>query len=244
MRIVAPDYYARFACTAGACRHTCCKGWEVDIDGESLTRFLASPDIVPFVEMEGTPHIRLTADEACPFLNEDGLCRMILTHGEGMLCGICRDHPRFRNYFSGLTEVGLGLVCEEACRLVLSQNTPMRLVTVADDGADVPPLPADERYLLEVRASMLASVRGTGPLARLREYLIYRHLPNALYDGRLEARAAFVDRAMEEITAGWDGAFETLCERVRVFSYDVEYDEEVFEARLAALEAGTGACSE
>ena len=34
-----PDYYNEFRCTAGNCRHSCCVGWEIDIDDESLARF-------------------------------------------------------------------------------------------------------------------------------------------------------------------------------------------------------------
>lgn len=39
MKRVVPDYYADFACIAGACRHTCCVGWEIDIDPDSLRRY-------------------------------------------------------------------------------------------------------------------------------------------------------------------------------------------------------------
>lgn len=43
MKRVVPDYYADFACVAGACRHTCCVGWEIDIDPDSLRRYQAMP---------------------------------------------------------------------------------------------------------------------------------------------------------------------------------------------------------
>ena len=31
-----PDFYDRFRCRAAACRHSCCKGWEIDIDENTL----------------------------------------------------------------------------------------------------------------------------------------------------------------------------------------------------------------
>ena len=38
-----PAYYGAFHCTAGACRHNCCIGWEIDIDDKSATRYAALP---------------------------------------------------------------------------------------------------------------------------------------------------------------------------------------------------------
>ena len=34
MRIIAPDYYREFHCIADKCRHSCCIGWEIDIDAD------------------------------------------------------------------------------------------------------------------------------------------------------------------------------------------------------------------
>ena len=36
MKILVPDYYPLFRCTAGKCRHNCCIGWEIDIDSETM----------------------------------------------------------------------------------------------------------------------------------------------------------------------------------------------------------------
>ena len=47
--------------------------------------------------------------------------------GEDHICGICTDHPRFRNELPGRVETGLGLCCEEAARLILSQQEPVLL---------------------------------------------------------------------------------------------------------------------
>lgn len=238
MKIVAPHYYQQFHCIAGACGHTCCQGWEVDIDEESLPRYRAMADIAPHIEESDTAHIRLSADERCPFLNEDKLCDLILRHGEDILCQICRDHPRFRSFWSDRTEIGLGLVCEEAGRLILSQEQPMHLIVLSDDG-DHTPIPEDEAWLTAYRDELLQSISETGPRARLMEYLLFRHLPDALYDGRLDARLAFIEQSFREITAAWaqtDGSIDALTECARSWSYDVEYDDDELERRLTALE--------
>lgn len=33
---VVPDFYPAFHCIASACRHSCCVGWEVDVDQDTL----------------------------------------------------------------------------------------------------------------------------------------------------------------------------------------------------------------
>ena len=43
MKLIAPDYYKDFKCIAGNCRHSCCIGWEIDIDPDSLRRFQSVP---------------------------------------------------------------------------------------------------------------------------------------------------------------------------------------------------------
>lgn len=247
MKLIAPDHLPAFRCIAGKCRHTCCAGWEIGIDGESLPRFLAVPEIAAHVSMEDTPQLRLLADERCPFLNADGLCDMILRYGEAMLCQTCRDHPRFRNFWSDRVELGLGLVCEEAGRLILGSEKPLRLIEIGDDGEPEEEPDEAEIALRSLRDRLLRGVSGSGAEARLTEYLLYRHLPDALYDGRVEARLRFITELRDEICAAWrktDGSLPALVECARQISYDVEYDDEEKERRLRACEAAPNAAEE
>ena len=237
MQIYAPSYYKKFRCIASACRHTCCVGWEIAVDEESLPRFAADPLVAPYLETGDTPHIRLLSGERCPFLREDGLCEMILQNGEDSLCQICRDHPRFRNFWSDRVEIGLGLVCEEAARLIFSETEPLTLVPLGNDETEETAPDEAERWLYDLRNDLLSGITETGPRARLLEYLIFRHLGNALYDDRVEERLAFIEKAFLEITAKWDetdGSIATLAEIARAWSYDVEYDDEALKAQLKA----------
>ena len=233
MNLYVPEYYAAFHCVASQCRHTCCAGWEIDIDDEALACYDRLPG--PFgdrvrrgIGLEDTPHFILGEDERCPLLNRDNLCDLILHEGEDALCQICRDHPRFRNYFSCRVEMGLGLVCEEAARLILTWPRPLRLIRLEGDAPEIPT--EDEQYLFDLRDRWLGAIGESGPRARLLETLIFRHLPDALYDGLLEERVDFIRCAHEAIVSGWtDGDVNTLIERARVFSDRVEYDDEVLE---------------
>ena len=233
MKVFAPDVCAGFRCLAGACRHTCCEGWEIDIDAESMKRYRGmrgafADRLRESISPDPAPHFILTDGERCPMLTGDGLCELILREGEGALCQICADHPRFRNYWSDRVEMGLGLACEEAARLILTSAHPLRLVETGEDPNEPAEEPSEsEIRLMELRDRLLASVEGNGPAARLREYLIYRHVADALYDGRVEERVRFADTACGIILSGWDGEdVGELIERARRFSNEIEYDDE------------------
>lgn len=126
MKELTPNYYKKFRCIADKCTHSCCVGWEIDIDENTLF-YYKSLD-TPMGErirhnIDGqTPHFVLTKDERCPFLNTKGLCDIITECGEDALCDICRLHPRFSNFFDSFVETGLGLCCEEAVRIVLCET--------------------------------------------------------------------------------------------------------------------------
>ena len=74
------------------------------------------------IEFCEIPHFKLGVNERCPFLNNNGLCDIIINLGEDMLCQICSDHPRFRNFYECFTEIGLGLTCEAAAKIILTKK--------------------------------------------------------------------------------------------------------------------------
>ena len=138
MTIRAPKYYKDFKCIADRCTHSCCIGWEIDIDSDTLERYTSLSDgygkaIAESIDFEDTPHFRLCADERCPHLDERGLCKIIINLCEDYLCNICSEHPRFYNDTSRGKEVGLGMACEEAARLILSSDDYREMID-ADEG--------------------------------------------------------------------------------------------------------------
>lgn len=133
MRYIFPDYYADFRCIGGACRHNCCIGWEIDIDKDTAAYYRTvqgemGARLRENISRDGEPHFVLGADERCPFLNADNLCDIIIHLGEEHLCGICNDHPRFKNELPDRVEIGVGMACEEAARLILGKVPPTVLV--------------------------------------------------------------------------------------------------------------------
>lgn len=124
-----PSYYLDFKCIASKCRHTCCAGWEIDIDEATLSLYQSNPKLM--AKIKGNSFI-MGEDLRCPFLNKDNLCEIILDKGEDYLCDICTEHPRFYNYRGRIEEVGIGLCCEEAARLILS-STDNSLLSDSDE---------------------------------------------------------------------------------------------------------------
>ncbi len=127
MKLYAPKYYNEFVCIADKCSHSCCIGWEIDVDDIALCKYRSSShsyakQIISSISFEEAPHFRLNTGDRCPHLNSKGLCEIILNLGEDYLCDICREHPRFYNYTNYGKEVGLGMSCEEACRVILSSD--------------------------------------------------------------------------------------------------------------------------
>lgn len=131
MRHVYPSAYRDFACIASACRHTCCVGWALPVDRRTARRYrrlrgALGEHIRATLNEEGDAFIP-TEEGRCPHLDEQNLCRLIRDGSQDLLCTVCREHPRYHNsHGRTVTEHGLGLSCEEACRLLL--NTPLSFV--------------------------------------------------------------------------------------------------------------------
>lgn len=151
MKIYTPNYYKKFRCIAGECKHSCCIGWEIDIDEETLEFYEAMEGkegkaLLASICYEQTPHFKLNDGARCYNLREDGLCEIICQHGESALCDICADHPRFRNFFQNFTEEGLGLCCEEVARIIINEQEPFSISTDAKKADE------EERFCLKLRA--------------------------------------------------------------------------------------------
>ena len=122
-----PDFYDSFKCIAGRCTDTCCVGWEIDVDeaSQEAYRKVAGAFGDKLRENIEDGHFRLLPHDRCPFLDVNNLCEIFANLGEGALCNICREHPRFVEVYGDIMEKGIGLCCEEAVRLLLEGNGPL-----------------------------------------------------------------------------------------------------------------------
>ena len=135
MKIRVPEYFTRFKCIADKCLDSCCIGWEIDVDGDTMAKYAALDTDLGREIVEKTSHGYFPLQESgrCAFLDERGLCRIISAVGDGYLCDICREHPRYYGVGDGVIEGGLGLGCEEAARMLLGLRELPRLIEIERD---------------------------------------------------------------------------------------------------------------
>ena len=204
MKLVVPSYYADFKCIGGACSDNCCIGWEIDIDektrekyfsldtplGERIRKNTATDDGVCHFVMQG---------ERCPFLNSENLCDIICEMGEGALCDICREHPRYYTTLGDTVYGGVGLACEAAAELILADSFPHEYITLETDGESEE---CDEE-LCEIFLALregISEIFGDG-----KQSMVY--IKNALF------------KAVSRAQAKADGMPEIPCE-IKDFSYE------------------------
>ena len=142
MQIITPSYYKNFKCIADKCKHSCCIGWEIEVDDFTVEKYKAvkgdfASRLKENIDLGDAPHFKLDKDERCPFLNQNGLCDIIRNLGEDMLCQICSDHPRFRNFYGEYEEIGLGMTCEAAAEIILSSQEKT-IFNLPKDALEIP----------------------------------------------------------------------------------------------------------
>ena len=295
MKIIAPDYYKDFSCIADKCNHNCCIGWEIDIDEDSLKYYKTiksdfgdklNKNICTDVEV---PYFVLAEKERCPFLNDNNLCEIYINLGEEHLCQICSDHPRFRNFFDFRIEIGIGLACEEAARLIITKESPMQLICIDNDDEsemsddevflnfrqkifsilqnrkldlhkriinlcdefDIPKTDFKIKDIIKLYSSLeildevwlekleklndctynfSSDVSMIIPEEQLLIYFLYRHLPEAQYDGLYKERIMFSVLSVIIIDMLYYAhsckSIKDLIEFSRMYSAEIEYSED------------------
>ncbi|MCQ2121312.1 MAG: flagellin lysine-N-methylase [Fibrobacter sp.] len=121
MVLRVPSFYKDFKCLADKCTDTCCAGWEVCIDEETLSKYAKVGGEFGNRLRENIEGgcFKLRPGDRCPFLDSRNLCEIHRHLGPEYLCDICREHPRFVEVYGDVMEKGIGLCCEEGVRLLL-----------------------------------------------------------------------------------------------------------------------------
>lgn len=161
MILTFPTFYRDFKCIANRCTDSCCIGWEIDIDSATYDKYRLMPEAFRknIAVCDGGAHFVLTKDERCPFLQNDGLCKIILEHSEDMLCDICREHPRFYEWYGNYKDAGVGLCCEEAVRLLLESEKALEYETVETQEISDDDTPEDIcKSVFELRKSLFSII--------------------------------------------------------------------------------------
>lgn len=146
MKNTYPHYYKQFSCIADKCPDTCCAGWAIVADDESLEKYKTvcgefgkKIQNVLSVDEDGDT-VFTPVNNRCPFLLENGLCEMYIELGHESLCRTCRQYPRHITNFGARQETGISLSCPEAARIIMQSSKP---ITFETEENNLFPLPTD-----------------------------------------------------------------------------------------------------
>lgn len=139
MLIIKPVYYDEFKCIGGSCPKSCCEGWQIVIDDDSLEKYereegaFGSRLLNSINFEEGT---FLQYNKRCAFLNDENLCDLQCELGEDALCETCRRYPRHIEEYEGVREYSLSLSCPVAARTMITYKNKLTFTEVENDIED------------------------------------------------------------------------------------------------------------
>jgi lysine-N-methylase len=139
-----PSYFKKFVCIADKCPDTCCAGWQIVVDPESLNRYNSlegdyAQKIRSLITVDNDgDSVFIPKNNRCPFLLENGLCEMYCKLNHDALCRTCRQFPRHITYFGARLETGISLSCPEAARIIMESPEPITFETEETHGSILP----------------------------------------------------------------------------------------------------------
>ncbi|MDI9218420.1 flagellin lysine-N-methylase [Clostridium tertium] len=118
--------YEKFKCTADKCKFTCCKGWDINVDTNTYNKWREKDDLnylldnVKLIKSNGENSylIKKETKGACPLLSNEGLCNIVINHGDENLSLTCKNFPRIENEFEDVRELTLSCSCPEVVNII------------------------------------------------------------------------------------------------------------------------------
>ncbi|WP_291631432.1 flagellin lysine-N-methylase [Clostridium sp.] len=118
--------YDKFKCIADKCKFTCCKGWDINVDTNTYNKWKEKSELnylldnVRFIKSNGENSylIKKETKGVCPLLSEEGLCNIVINHGEEYLSSTCKSFPRIENNFEDVKEMTLSCSCPEVVNII------------------------------------------------------------------------------------------------------------------------------
>ena len=157
MKIVKPTFYKNFKCIAGDCPDSCCLGWEVDADSDSLEYYKSLDNsleikkridsVLSKDEFDNTI-FTLAPKKRCPFLNDENLCDMHIAIGGEHTPYTCRTFPRFIYDFGATREIGISFSCPVASDMMYNTESFDFETEVNSDLPTLNDIDAEKYFLL------------------------------------------------------------------------------------------------
>ncbi|MDE6024654.1 MAG: flagellin lysine-N-methylase [Lachnospiraceae bacterium] len=131
MKMFRPEFVDEFQCIAERCSYTCCSGWDVIIDCDTYNNNKQLYEDIErdcFFDAEDGEHfIKMREKAVCPFLNEKGLCKIVMEHGEDALSHTCKIFPRMiMGSYDEVLEYSVDNGCPAVLDLLRRFQTPIK----------------------------------------------------------------------------------------------------------------------
>ena len=244
-----PHYYEKFFCTADQCPDTCCAGWQIVIDENSLEKYSnVSGDfgIRLLNSIDWREGIFEQYDKRCSFLNSENLCDIYKELGAEALCDTCRLYPRHIEEFENLREFSLSLSCPGAAKMILECQEPVKFLEEQDEQEECEDDFEDFDFLLfdcllEVREKLFSIVQNRKIPVEKRMFCVLRtakNLQDALDEGELFERdfISDVELYLQEEIKEFSGSFYETVQVLRKDLLRLEVLREEWKANLKAAE--------
>lgn len=183
MKIVKPTFYKNFKCIAGDCPDSCCQGWEVDADSDSLEYYKTLDNsleikkridsVLSKDEFDNTI-FTLAPKKRCPFLNDENLCDMHIAIGGEHTPYTCRTFPRFIYDFGATREIGISFSCPVASDMMYNTESFDFETEVNSDLPTLNDIDAEKYFLLykgRAEAYKIAKDKNKSIIERLNDLL-------------------------------------------------------------------------
>ncbi len=178
--------YDKFKCIADKCKFTCCEGWDISVDNDTYNKWGndKSDNILNNVKItrnEGKDgyFINKETNEACPLLDNQGLCNIVKDHGENYLSLTCQRFPRIENVFEDRRELSLSCSCPEVLELIGSETGKINMTSESHNNLE------SNALEIKVREAIISIVQQENFLLEDKLIISFQMLSNILENENL-----------------------------------------------------------
>ena len=203
------NFYNDFSCLADKCPNTCCRGWRISIDDDTVKKYR---------EEKGREGLRLRALMSfgkekeirkfmgrCTNETKDGLCRLELNGRKDLMPEVCRIYPRRGVKIDDDMEVTFELSCPFTAQLFLENMSDVDLIDY--EGEEIQPVWIQDKFntkyyddLLHIRDKVLSYIKAEESIPQILNdlYAFFRRVHSCLLVG---------DKDIRELSIGHDVEF-------------------------------------
>lgn len=145
MKYLTLDFFQDFKCIGSTCPDTCCAGWSILVDDDSVQRYQTVSGTYgqklrdSLVIKKGQYYFDMP-NRYCPHLTETNLCEIYQNLGADSMCYSCKIYPRTSSVYGDISFILLSASCPEVARILLTHTTPLEFCFGEDSSMAEPTL--------------------------------------------------------------------------------------------------------